>query len=70
MAIVIPAVPTNASLGSPLITPGWPMASVEKANPIADVVQAEPQSLARGTASSITHEKARTQSGHNGDRIG
>jgi hypothetical protein len=68
MAIVVPIVTANASLASPLITPGWPMVSVEQSSPVADVVmKTEPPVIQKGTVESITHEKARAQSGHAND---
>lgn len=37
MASITPEIPSgNASLPSPLITPGWPLASVPMSNPIAN----------------------------------
>jgi hypothetical protein len=69
MAIIIPNVPAaNASLSSPLITPGWPLVSVEQSNPVADVVAKEPPTITKTSVASPTHEKARAQSGHSGDR--
>jgi hypothetical protein len=65
MAIVTPVVSNSQAL----ITPGWPMVSVEQSNPVADTVaKTEPPVVQKGTVASTTHEKARAQSGHSNDR--
>jgi hypothetical protein len=70
MANIVPNIGSpNASLSSPLCTPGWPLVSIEQSNPVATVVQKEPPTIHRGTAASPTHEAARAQSGHSADRV-
>jgi len=64
MAVIAPVVSNSQSL----ITPGWPMVSVEHANPVATVVAKEASTIVKGTVASTTHEKARVQSGHSNDR--
>jgi hypothetical protein len=63
MAIIAPVVSNSQSL----ITPGYPMVSVAKSNPISVVVHAEKPAPAT-VATSITHQKVLTQSGHGNDR--
>ena len=70
MSIIVPEIPKGtASLSSPLITPGWPLVSVEQSNPVATVVIKEPPTIHRGTAASPTHENARAQAGRANDRV-
>lgn len=69
MAIITPNVPANASLGSPLITPGWPLVAVVHAHPVADKVLQEAPTVARElVVASTTVQKAIVQSGHQNDR--
>jgi hypothetical protein len=70
MANIIPNIGTpNASLSSPLITPGYPMVVVPQSNPVAEVVAKESPTAAHDlVAASPTLEKARVQSGHSNNR--
>ena len=63
MAAIKPVV----SSGSPLITPGWPMASVAHSNPIATVQLKE--GTTSSPSSSTALKTALTQSGHTSDAV-
>lgn len=68
MAIITPAVVPNASLSSPLITPGWPLVVVPQSSPIAAAIQAETPAPAHlGVAKTIT--TVLLTSGHIVDRV-
>ena len=56
----------TASLGSPLITPGYPLASVPMSNPNAAVEVAAGQTDGQETAARQT---AKHQSSHDADRV-
>jgi hypothetical protein len=64
MAIINPNVgPANASLSSPLITPGGPMVSVAKANPYE-----HSQGKDDGSTAETKRNSAVVSSGHANDR--
>jgi hypothetical protein len=67
MAIITPVIPSGTvSLGSPLITPGWPLASVPASNPIAGNAGTSPEPNA--TDAALLYQ-AEVQSGHTSDRV-
>jgi hypothetical protein len=68
MAIINPNVVPNASLSSPLITPGWPLVVVPQSSPIATVIQAEKPAPAH-IGVSTTLAAVLTASGHIADRV-
>jgi len=66
MSTIIPVIPAvNASLPSPLQTPGWPLASVPASNPIAGAPGTSPTPNAADAA--LIYE-AEVQSGNTGSR--
>jgi hypothetical protein len=69
MAIITPNnVVPNASLGSPLITPGWPLAVVLMASPVAAVLLKVPTDGVTTPMLSPTMATVLHQSGHDADR--
>jgi hypothetical protein len=68
MAIINPVVPANASLSSPLITPGYPLVVVPMSSPVATAIQAETPAPAH-IGASTTVQKVLIQSGHTADRV-
>ena len=65
MATITPNISVNASLASPLITPGYPMVAVPKSNPNADQEQA---AAIAGKSVAAVRDAALVQSGHIADR--
>ena len=65
MASVKPVVSNSQAL----ITPGWPMASVQHSNPAAPVEDAEVKATPASAHVTVVRGKALTQSGHVADRI-
>ena len=67
MATITPNVGVQpASLGSPLITPGWPLASAPLANPIANNPGTSPTPNATDAADLLA---AATQAGNQGNNV-
>jgi len=59
----------TASLSSPLITPGWPLASVQQSNPVAAVENKEVKTTPASAHQSAARATALTQSGHTSDGV-
>jgi hypothetical protein len=67
--IITPNIGTpNASLSSPLTTPGYPMVVVPMASPIAADILKEPDAQVSSPVQSATHKKGLAQSHHESDR--
>lgn len=67
MAVIVPVIPAGTvSLGSALITPGWPLASVPASNPIAGCPGTTPGMNETDAADLYAAE---VQSGHQGDSV-
>ena len=65
MAKITPAISNSL----PLITPGYPMASVQNSNPHAVVENAEVKATPASAHQSAVRGKALTQSGHSADGV-
>jgi hypothetical protein len=63
----IKPVPLNPSLS--LITPGWPIASVQQSNPTATVENAEVKTTPASAHQTTVRAKALAQSGHSSDGV-
>jgi hypothetical protein len=69
MALITPVIPAGtASLGSALITPGWPLATVPASNPLAGRFATTPPDP-NETAEPALLYQAEVQSGHTSDRV-
>jgi hypothetical protein len=66
---VVPVLPINASLGSPLITPGWPLARVAASDPLAGGPNNAQTPDPNDPVQTARFYEALVQSGHTSDRI-
>ena len=64
MASIHPSVVPNTSLSSPLITPGYPLAAVEKSSPVETA-----NGKMDGTSPSTRRANVIHNSGHDSDRL-
>jgi hypothetical protein len=70
MAIIVPNIgPSNVSLSSSLITPGFPLVVVPSSSPVAELIVKDPPTVAKDlVAAAPTVQKLLHSSGHDADR--